>query len=72
MGLEKFDMTNKEAAAILKHFLNSRVNVIGGRGNGKTYMQLRIIQAFCKAIDILEKTPDKNNSHVSRKNHTPL
>lgn len=66
MDLNNLEMTNKEAANILKLILNTRICVLA-RGNGKSLMNLRIIQAFAKAIDILEKTPDN-----SRKNHTPL
>lgn len=60
MDLNNLEMSNKEAAAILKHILNSRF-CVPSRGSGKSLMQLRIIQAFCKAIDVLENTPDKKN-----------
>lgn len=49
-------MTNKEAASILKNVLDN-LN-IAARGNGKPTLTLMYIEAYLKAIDILERTPD--------------
>ena len=55
---DMFEMSNQEATNILKN------TVLGyglkiPRGNGKSLTTLRCVQAIQKAIDILEKTPDK-------------
>lgn len=51
-------MTNKEAAAVLSSMLdNILCYSIQPRGNGKTLLLLRR-EAMCKAIKVLEETPD--------------
>lgn len=52
-----FDISNQEAATILKNMSRFFLNRIA-RGNGKSLTALRHIQAIEKAIDLLEKTPD--------------
>ena len=53
---EMLEMTNKEAANILRLILN---NANLPRGSGKTITFLRYRLALSKAIDLLEKTPDE-------------
>lgn len=50
------ELTNKEAANILS---NLRVRMCPARQNGKSMMTYRINEAFCKAIHLLETTPDE-------------
>ena len=50
-------MTNKEAAEVLKPIVRYTV-FRSARGNGKDVNQ-RLIEAFNKAIEALENTPDK-------------
>lgn len=49
------NMTNKEAADIIRSLL---INVIVGRGNGKTMTSLKCNTALNKAIKCLEEHPD--------------
>ena len=51
------NMTNEQAAEILKMQLQIRMATMG-RGNGKTFTNACIAQAMIKAIELLEKTPD--------------
>lgn len=55
MGL--IDISNKEAVIILRAMIQQRAQ-IHSRGNGKSFMELRKLQAIAKAIEVLEKTPD--------------
>ena len=59
MGPNDFDkianMTNKEAAAIIKDLL---LNTRMGRANGKTIMVATVNTALIKAVAVLEKMPD--------------
>lgn len=48
-------MTNKEAADILKEVVS---NMVYPRGCGKTGTILRRFEAYGKAIELLENTPD--------------
>lgn len=50
------NMTNKEAAAIIKNTLMTQAV---GRANGKTMMVATLNHALIKAIAALENTPDK-------------
>lgn len=50
------NMTNKEAAAIIK---NTLMTQFVGRANGKTMMVAALNCALIKAIGVLEKTPDE-------------
>lgn len=52
---ESKNMTNQEAADILKGIVN---NMTYPRGSGKTGMMLRRYEAYAKAIKLLEGTPD--------------
>lgn len=49
------NMTNKEAAAIIKDLL---LNAHLGRANGKTIMVATVNTALIKAVAALEKMPD--------------
>lgn len=51
------NMTNQEAANVLKNILLSNGRM--ARGNGKSTMALIHTQALFKAIALLEKTPDE-------------
>lgn len=54
--LEKIvNMTNKEAAAVIKDLL---LTAHVGRANGKTVMVAAVNTALIKAIAVLEKMPD--------------
>lgn len=53
------EMSNQEAANILRNQMGYSITCYG-RGGEKTVMQLRKLQAFVKAIDLLEKTPDES------------
>lgn len=55
---DMFEMTNQEAANILRNLVHHFTSMIA-RGNGKSLTVLRYAQAMGKAIDILEKTPDE-------------
>lgn len=55
---DMFEMSNQEAANILKNIVLGYGLKIP-RGNGKSLITLRCVQAIQKAIDILEKTPDE-------------
>ena len=55
---DMFEMSNQEATNILKNIVLGYGLKIP-RGNGKSLTTLRCVQAIQKAIDILEKTPDK-------------
>ena len=55
---DMFEMTNQEAANILRKITNHFTQMIS-RGSGKSLTELRCVQAIQKAIDILEKTPDE-------------
>lgn len=50
-----FEMTNKEAAAIIK---NAVLNAKVARSNGKSVTQTALTVAFMKAVALLENTPD--------------
>lgn len=50
------NMTNKEAAAIIRKTLETRAV---GRANGKTTMVATWTRALMKAIEVLENTPDE-------------
>lgn len=50
------NMTNKEAAAIIK---NMMLNMHIGRSSGKTVMVAALNHALIKAIAVLENTPDE-------------
>lgn len=52
---ESKNMTNQEAADILKDIVNNMIYPIG---SGKTGMMLRRYEAYTKAIELLENTPD--------------
>lgn len=62
---DMFEMSNQEAANILRNYMGGYLITCYGRGGGKTAMQLRQLRAFAKAIDLLEKTPDKS-SHKNK------
>lgn len=51
------NMTNQQAAEILKMQMEVRCMAVG-RGNGKTFTNMCILKAMCKAIELLENTPD--------------
>ena len=55
---DMFEMSNQEAANILRKITNHFTQMIQ-RGNGKSHTALRCVQAIQKAIEILEKTPDE-------------
>lgn len=55
---DMFEMTNQEAANILRNLVHHFTQMIP-RGNGKSLTALRCAQAIQKAIDILEKTPEE-------------
>lgn len=55
-------MTNKEAAKIIKQILTDRS--IYRRGHSPSGLALCIDEAFMKAIDVLESTPDKDLSTI--------
>ena len=55
---DMFEMSNREAANILRNLVHHFTSMIP-RGSGKSLTTLRCVQAIQKAIDILEKTPDK-------------
>lgn len=57
------EMSNREAADHLRRLL-TYFNM--GRANEKSLTILRTLHALCKAIDLLEKTPDE--SRCKRKN----
>lgn len=61
---EMLEMSNKEAANLLRIILN---NAKLPRGSGKTITFLRYRLALSKAIDLLEKTPNerKKKKHDS-------
>ena len=48
-------LTNQQAAEILKDF---HKKIPYARNDGKSCMRLRLDEAFMKAIDLLENTPD--------------
>ena len=50
------NMSNKEAAAVIKSTL---INQVIGRANGKTIMVAALNQALMKAVVALEKMPDE-------------
>lgn len=52
------EMTNEEASDHLRRLLTC-FNMC--RGNGKSLTILRTLHALCKAIDLLEKTPDESS-----------
>lgn len=54
------NMTNKEAAEVIRSLC---INVIVGRGNGKTMMSLKYNTALMRAITILENLPDEATCH---------
>ena len=56
------NMTNKEAAAIIKNTLMTQTI---GRANGKTMMVAALNQALLKAIVALESTPDSDSEALS-------
>ena len=58
MGVDDYNVTNKEAAEILKA-LSKTLHIYTGRANGKTIMNYKIAMAFVKAIVLLENTPDR-------------
>lgn len=51
------NMTNQQAAEILKGLAEFRLASMG-RGCGKTYTTLCVVQALMKGAELLEKTPD--------------
>jgi hypothetical protein len=51
------ELTNKEAANILKHIVSSWQYY--PRANGKTTVILYQLAAMMKAIELLEETPDE-------------
>lgn len=51
-----FEMTNKEAANILRNMVNGWLYP---RGNDKTTIILYRLAAMMKAIELLEDTPDE-------------
>lgn len=54
------EMTNQEAANILRRYMGYVITSYG-RGSAKTGMQLKQLQAFAKAIVLLENTPDESS-----------
>lgn len=59
MGVkEDFDISNQEAANIIRNFIQG-TRFSFARGSGKSYTQLRYMQALAKAVDVLENTPNK-------------
>lgn len=61
--LDIINMTNKEAAEIIRSLL---INVVVGRGNGKILMSLKHNTAFNKAIKCLEEHPDTATDMVEK------
>lgn len=57
---DMFEMTNLEAANIFRKLVRHLTQMIA-RGDGKSLTVLRYAQAMSKAIDLLEKTPDKSS-----------
>lgn len=55
---DMFEMSNREAANILRKITNHFTSMIA-RGNGKSLTVLRYAQAMGKAIEVLENTPDE-------------
>lgn len=49
-------LTNKEAANIISNMVRT---VRIGRGSTKSMTQMRILEALCKAVKVLENTPDE-------------
>lgn len=49
-------MTYEEALSILRNFLYF---LVPGRANGKTMLEYRRFEAFCKAVEALEKQVPK-------------
>lgn len=54
-------MTNKEAAERLRNMMKYLLPAV--RGSGKSMMVYHSIEAYLKAIDLLEKTPDKEDAN---------
>lgn len=65
MGVkEDFDISNQEAAKLLKNLVH-HFSLTIVRGNRHSLTTERYIQAISKAIDILEKTPDDKKKRDS-------
>lgn len=56
------NMTNKEAANVLRHYT---LLIIPARGNGKTIMNCAYRVAMAKAIQLLATTPDEEEPNES-------
>ena len=58
MGVDDYNITNKEAAELLATIARN-LYINRARANGKTVLAYKINMAFIKAIALLESTPDK-------------
>lgn len=52
-------LSNKQCAELLKPMLKS--NYMLARGSSKTYTRFYMFQALCRAIMLLENTPDERS-----------
>lgn len=52
-------LTNKEAANVIKNLIKGYTPA---RGSAKSMMQSRVIEALCKAVRVLENTPDEDDN----------
>ena len=58
-NVEIHEMTNKQAAEILDTVLKGRMRVNLSRANGKGLLEVELRNALCKAVELLERTPDE-------------
>ena len=62
-------MTYEEALILLRHYL---CFLVSGRASGKSKLEYTRFEAFCKAIDALEKQIPKKPLHMHKNYYCPI
>ena len=62
-------MTYEEALSTLRGFLGCLVH---GRASGKTMLEYKRFEAFCKAFEALEKQIPKKPLHIHKNYYCPI